>query len=90
MFEQGGGGRRRCLTFQLWIKGVYHVDNFWLVDKSKNEKLSTGCPHRNAANQSVTPAPILAFNFGPRRVLLVHILLIRMELVYSRRQHLDQ
>jgi hypothetical protein len=33
MFEQGGGGRRGCLSFQLWIKGVYLVDNFWPVDK---------------------------------------------------------
>lgn len=32
MFEHSGGGRRGCLQFQLWIKGVYLVDNFWPVD----------------------------------------------------------
>jgi hypothetical protein len=109
MFEQGGGGRRQCLTFLLWIKDVYPVDNFWPVDKSKAAKLSTGyaqwqenntrklstaCPqsyaHRNAANQSVTPAPILAFMIGPRRVLLVHILQIQMVSLYNRRPPLDQ
>ena len=33
MFEHSGGGRQGCLSFQLWITDVYHVDNFWLVDK---------------------------------------------------------
>ena len=41
MFEHSGGGRRQRLCFQLWIKGVYLVDNFWPVDKSKKQKLST-------------------------------------------------
>jgi len=32
MFEHSGGGRRQRLTFHVWIKGVYLVDNFWPVD----------------------------------------------------------
>jgi hypothetical protein len=55
MFEQGGGGRRGCLRFQLWIKGVYHVDNFWPVDKLWIVKSAQSYPQVINSGAKTTP-----------------------------------
>jgi len=50
----GVDGDSACLV-QLWIKGVYLVDNFWPVDKSKNRKLSTGYAQWQENNRKSYP-----------------------------------